>query len=179
MSLAGMEFKYSTLASICELFAGHDLIKGRGITVYFGKMPENWSAGLPVIRMVPTSDTYERGGLGKAVDSALPMKPGAPSELVTASAIWTRGAGFDLVLYPSAIQNIEELISLSALALEDIEGVSGNYQIESGHHELRDLYQTESDCYVMNCRIIEPIYKLQRRTIAGGIDITTTPRGLP
>lgn len=62
MSLAGMEFKYSTLASICELFAGHDLIKGRGITVYFGKMPENWSAGLPVIRMVPTSDTYERGG---------------------------------------------------------------------------------------------------------------------
>ncbi len=173
-----MEFRYSTLASICELFQAHDLIKGRGITVYFGKMPENWSAGLPVIRMVPTSDTYERGGFGKAVDAALPLKPGEPSALVTASAIWTRWAGFDLVLYPSAVQTIEELISLSALALEDIEGVSGNYEITGGDHQLRDDYQTESDAYAMHCRIAEPIYKLQRRHIAGGIEITTTPKGL-
>lgn len=167
-----IDWRYRSREDIFEMWAKSTEMQRLGVTSYYGKMPENWSAGLPVARWLPTADSYERGGFPKAVDTALPLAPGQPSQEVTASAIWTCGAGIDIQLYPSAVTNLQTLIDSTLLALDDMFGTSGNYTVTGGRHMLKDDYQTESDGYALSIAIKIPTFRLQPRRTAGTTEIT-------
>lgn len=167
-----IDFRQRSLEDFFELWRNSTEIKSLGIFCDYGDLSKGQPHSLPHARWSPSSDTFDRGGFGKAVDTFLPLRPGEPAAAVTATAIWTRSAGVDIWLYPSAVTTLQTMIDATLLALENIFGVSGNYSALTGRNALKDDYQTESDGYALSIVIKIPTFRLQPRHTAGSTEIT-------
>lgn len=156
--------KTRTVRGVYELFRAHELVKSYGITCSWGKRSEDEQLALPHVHWdFGDRDGYDRGGSHGNVDTALPMKPGKPSQLVTTRAMWTRRASADLTLYSSESFDVERLIEIVVSALEALCVSSGNYQIEGGAPASRDGVADAADAYRLAVVFPIPLLRLQRR----------------
>lgn len=170
------DMKTRTVRGYYERFRSLDLIRSYGITCSWGEKSEQEQRGLPHVRWeLGDRDGFERGGAAGNVDTALPMRPGQPSALVTARAMWTRQAGVDLVLEASEKFDIETLLAIVASALEELLVSSGNYQLVSGAPATRDGHADAADTYRLAVVINLPLLRLQRRTENEATDLTEEP----
>lgn len=174
MSAQAFNYTHRSLRALHALFRDHDLIQSAAIMTAWGEQPKDWQAGAPRIIWTASQDSYRRGGEGHAKDTALPRTKGAPSDLVTAKAIWTRGAGADLTLYATESLTFEEMIDLALNALDDLLISRGNYDVISGRAEPKDSHSDSGDLYVLSIAVNLPILKLQRRSQNTATELTTS-----
>lgn len=175
-TLAPPSYDRRSLRALYEMFARHAIITERGITCAWGADEEDRNHTLPLVRwQLGDRERFDRGGTMRAAETALPRRPGAPSELVVAKSVWTRHAAADLYLYAGKDGglDIEALIDAAVSALDELMVSSGNWEIVNGSGVPKDGYADASDAYVLQITVALPVLKLQRRIAAEANELTT------